>query len=285
MPGDLEPGGVDASTIGSSAISVIGSMVPGASWLSSAASALGALGGLFGGKGKSASKMMEEQEAWRYHEMMYGPGYQVAGLRRAGLNPIMLASKGFPQTGGPSLPSTQDDRSISLGKSQLALASAKSAAELAIASATVDNLKADTAKKYSEKDLADASIPGKQSEPEAIVARAGLDRANTDLVAWEAAQKASTVGLQNAQAGTAKAQEQLLKVESWIKGLEYQLAKVNLPERQRLELEKLRADLRTKLGDAAEGDFNAWYWTNEMRQAMEGVKKMLTPTIFKGVFR
>lgn len=285
MAGDLEPGGIDASSIGSSALSVIGQAVPGASWLSSAASALGALGGLFGGKGKSASKMMEEQVAWWRYMQLHGPGLQVEGMRQAGLNPMLLATKGLPASGMPSLPQTADDRSISLGRSQMALASAKSAAELAIASATVDNLKADTAKKYSEKDLADASIPGKQSEPEAIVARAGLDRANTDLVAWDAAQKASTVELQNAQAGTAKAQEQLLKVESWIKGLEFQLAKVNLPERQRLELEKLRADLRTKLGDAAEGDFNAWYWTNEMRQAMEGVKKMLTPTIFKGVFR
>lgn len=174
-------GGNQGGGGGGSILSGLGSLAgfaTGNPWIGTVASALG---GLFGGGGDSASDMMEEQAAWQRHFMRWGPSYQMQGYRNAGLNPMLLMTKGVPLGAGPSMPQTQDDRSIRIQRIQTAIAAAQGNSAMQLQGAQTQLLEAQKAKTEAET-LTELNRPENVSaHTSALAAQAPMHESQTAL--------------------------------------------------------------------------------------------------------
>lgn len=212
-------------------------------WLGAGSSALSLAQGLFGGKGKSQSDMMEEQVGWNYHQAQYLPGYQVAGLRRAGLNPMLAATKGLPAGQMPTQ-NAQDDRSISTARQ---LASAQIASQLAqteLYGAQKDNVEADTLNKL--------VMPANTA-------------ADTRLKAAQMGAQGTLADLQAEMHKTQEYQTKIKLTEHYQRKLEYELAESTLPNRIKQEIIKLTGEALTA---KTRGEMDAKYMEAERLLAM-----------------
>lgn len=178
--------------------------------LNAASSAASLLGGLFGGKGKSQSDMMEEQVAWNYHQAEFLPAYQVKGMRRAGLNPMLMATKGVPQGPMPSQ-SAQDDRTVGIQKASAMAVIANQAAQARLYEAQAKNVEAQTETEKHRPPLVQAQTLTEAERPRLTQAQmqqagtaADLNRQLEVAAGWETKIKIAETALRNVSAAIAE---------------------------------------------------------------------------------
>lgn len=224
---------------GASAGQTIGTAI-GSAWGPWGAAAGGLLGGLFGGggsKGPSAQEQMGMQVQAQLDLAHKLPWYQMTGLRDAGLNPILAATKG-PATGQNPSMGTVDDRAIDIQS-----ATAKSQIMNQLAQAKLFNAQAD---KTEAETKTEAERPG----------NVAADTENKKALTPRIQQDTRTSYAQMQQHGsTTRLQEQLARTEEWktkksitdffFRELELDLAKSNLGPRQTAELRKISAEARS----------------------------------------
>jgi len=229
-----------SASSGASAGETIGTAI-GSAWGPWGAAAGGLLGGLFGGgggkKGPSAAEQMNMQVQAQLDLAHKLPWYQVTGLRDAGLNPILAATKG-PATGQNPSMGTVDDRAIDIQS-----ASAKSQIMNQLAQAKLFNAQAVKT---------EAETESERERPANISA----DTATKTALTPKIEQETRTSYAQMQQHGsTARLQDQLARTEEWktktaivnqfFRELEYDLARSNLGPRQQAELRKISAEARS----------------------------------------
>lgn len=118
--------------------------------LSSAAGLANSLGGLFGGS-KDEGDSMKSQYAWNALSTLNNPMFQVRGLRKAGLNPMLAVGKGI-QSGPTVSASPGADDAQRTSRAQLGLNSALALATTANQNAQADLYKAQATKTIAETD-------------------------------------------------------------------------------------------------------------------------------------
>lgn len=123
---------IEAATGGSS---ILGS-------LSSASSILGSLGGLFGGGGDDGTK---KQFAYNMASQYYSPLHQVRGMRRAGLNPMLAATRGINAPQGVTNPNqVSDDRIVGIQRASALSMIANQSAQAKLYNAQAEKVEAET---------------------------------------------------------------------------------------------------------------------------------------------
>lgn len=212
--------------------------------LSAANSAKSLLGGMFGGGGKSQSDMMEEQVAWQYKMANRLPYEQVQGMRIAGLNPMLVATKGLPQGQQPTQ-NTQDDRQVSTARqaanSQTALAmstAANQAAQAKLYETQAEKLRAET--------------PGNDLYQENLASAAALNRQKAQSEVEQQGVSRSLMDLNYAQTTLAEAGVQLKDAEQtfvkWQSAVERMKAKGVQPlqiQQMKIERDTLEEQFKT----------------------------------------
>lgn len=167
--------------------------------LSLANSAKSLLGGLFGGS-KDEGDSMKSQYAWNAYSTYMMPTHQVAGLRKAGLNPMLAVGKGIQAAPSVTASPGADDAQST------ARQSASTAATLA--AATVENMRTSSAKNLAEAELTKAQTENERNgKPGVLSSQAALNTATAAL------HRASELQ-----------QNQLTKTEGWqtkLKELDY----------------------------------------------------------------
>lgn len=199
----------------------------------------GIAGGFLGGgsKGPSAAKQMQMQINSQYELAKNLPAYQVAGLRAAGLNPMLAATKGLP---GGQMPTSGvvDDRAIDL--------------QSATAKSQIMNQLAQSKLFTAQAEKTEAETESERERPANISADTSTKVAMTPKIE----QDTRTSYAQMQQHGsTSRLQDQLARTEEWktktaivnqfFRELEYDLAKSNLGPRQVAELRKISAEARS----------------------------------------
>lgn len=203
------------------------------------AAAGGVLGGLLGGgkKGPSAAEQMQMQMQAQLDLAHKLPWYQMTGLRDAGLNPMLAATKG-PATGqNPSL-GTVDDRAIDIQS-----ASAKS---------QIMNQLAQSKLFTAQAEKTEAETASERERPANVAADTAAKTAMTPKIEQET--RTSYAQMQQ-HGSTSRLQDQLSRTEEWktklaitnqfFRQLEYDLARSNLGPRQQAELRKISAEARS----------------------------------------
>lgn len=178
----------------------------------------GALGGLFGGsKGPSAAKQLNMQRYHQYQMAENLPAYQVNGLRIAGLNPMLAATKGLPGGAAPQM-GTVDDRSIDVQSSSARTVATKAASDTMIARRQLElnqaATNADIEVKEATRDYIEAQTLTELNRPENVASATGLNRALAPKAVAETAESEARVPLHIAQTNTATAHGLLMKQQA-----------------------------------------------------------------------
>jgi len=198
----------------------------------------GVLGGFMGGGGgHSAKSQMENSIAAQYRLARGLPSAQVEGMKAAGLNPILVATKGYGGGQAPSL-GTVDDR-----VANIQAASAKSQIMNQVAQSRLFNAQADKT---------EAETTTEKQRP----ANVSADTENKAAMTPKIQQDTETSYAHMQQLGsTSRLQDQLARTEEWktkksitdffFRELEYDLARSNLGPRQAAEIKKIAAEARS----------------------------------------
>lgn len=141
--------------------------------LAVANSAKSLLGGVFGGS-KDEGDSMKSQYAWNAYSTYMNPSHQVAGLRRAGLNPMLAVSKGIASA--PTVTSSPG------ADSNAATARQQAATAATVAAAQVENLRTNSAKNLADADYSKALAENERNQkPEVLASQGALNRASALL--------------------------------------------------------------------------------------------------------
>lgn len=198
-----------------------------------------AVSGLFGGKkkGPSAADMMAMQEEAQYRMAQKLPAYQVAGMRAAGLNPMLVATKGFGQGQMPTSGAV-DDRMVALQEASARSAIANQTAQAKLYNAQADKTEAETVTEV--------------NRPANVAADTATKVAMTPKIEQDT--RTSYAAMQQ-HGSTSRLQDQLARTEEWktkksitdyfFRELELDLAKSNLGPRQMAEVRKIAAEARS----------------------------------------
>lgn len=203
-------------------------------WLSAGSSAASLLGGLFGGGG---GNNMKQQFAYNMASQYYSPIHQVRGMRAAGLNPMLAATKGL--NAAPTVSNNPvDDRAIALQK--------------ASALSMISNNAAQTQLYRSQSDLAEAQAEKTRSETpandlfqEGIASASALNRQRAQTEIEEQAVRRSVASLNYAHETLAEANVQTAESQQF---LNKWLARAKRFEVQHLmpqELAQMKVELNT----------------------------------------
>jgi len=215
-------------------------------------SLLSGLGSLFGGKkkkddGPSAEELiamqLRHQFDWSAKAAIEMPAFQVQGLRKAGLNPMLAVGKGIsgPDYAKASMP--MDDRSISLQRSQLDLQKASAMSALALQASQVELTRAQTAKTIAETET-------ETKRPENIAGDTALKNAQQN------AQQALS-GLHTQQNVTSAAQQAVLEVEKSLKDFDLKNLQPQQLVKLKQDIEIMAQELKTavRIGKLDESKF------------------------------
>jgi len=156
---------------------------------------------------------MKDQFAWNAYSALHMPSFQVQGLRKAGLNPMLAVGKGIssppPIT---SSPGSQD---------QASSAKMNSASQSAVAAAQVYNLHTASAKNLADAELARAQEETERNKPENL--RTGTRKMEQEIlniiqeeghIAAKTGKADSEMHLANQQRSESEAREDFLRQQS-----------------------------------------------------------------------
>lgn len=127
---------------------------------------------LFGG-GKDEGDSMKSQYAWNAYSTYMMPTHQVAGLRKAGLNPMLAVGKGIQSAPSVTAAPGQD--------SQQATNRAQAATAAMLARAQIQNLEANTEKALAEKANVNVNSARQAAEISVLEQEAPLKNAQHNL--------------------------------------------------------------------------------------------------------
>jgi len=189
------------------------------------------------GKSKSEKDSMEDQLATQLESARQMPTAQVAGLRAAGLNPMLAVGNGI---------SSPPPISSSPG-SETQAATAK-----ALASATMANQSAQAELYSAQADKTRAETATELKRPENVEAQTGVSKASVPKIEQETrtsyAQMQQTGSLDRLQNQLAHTQEWVTKksiADYFFRELELDLARSNLGPTQVAQLKKISAEARS----------------------------------------
>lgn len=187
--------------------------------LQAAGSILSTAKSLFGGGDDGPSERDSLLAQYQYSAMheRNRPTWQVYGLRKAGLNPMLAVSKGIQSGGMPTI-SPGSERQQDTAKAQLGLNSALAAAQISnqasqaeLYKAQADNVRAQTTSELKRPDLIEADI--------------GFRKAQTATEAWGPENKKWATELLSAQFGKTVSERQA--IEMWQRALTEAQTKVS----------------------------------------------------------
>jgi len=228
------------------------------------ASGLSSAAKLFGGGGDQGDSM-KDQYAWNMYSARMLPQQQVEGLRLAGLNPMLAVGKGMQSAPGITN-NTQDDRAINISRVNSAAQIAQTIAQTRLLDAQKENVEADTQDKLKKPGLTEAQTETERNRPENIQQQT---KQLQTLERLQDTQNALTNQLRVSQEWITK--QEITK--HFLTKLEYELQRVYMPQRMQQEIAHRIAELREKLGKAAEGDYNAKFYESEIGQILESVTR------------
>lgn len=220
-----------------------------------------AIGGLFGGKSKGPSlgQQMKMQYDYQLQGMLDAPRHQVAGLRMAGLNPILAATNG-PGTTQQVSASGTDDRVVGLQEASVKSQIANQSAQAALYAAQARKTEAETKSEL--------------KRPENISADTAT---KTELIPKLQQETRTSYAAMQREGSTSRLQDQLARTEEWktkksiadffFRELEYELAKSNMGPRQAAEIRKISAEARSA---ETEADLNESIRELERKLGMVG---------------
>lgn len=233
-----------------------------------------AVGGLFGGskkkaKGPSAAQLMAMQEDAQYRLARNLPTHQVAGMRYAGLNPILAATQGVASGQQPTN-NAADDRMVGLQEASVRSQIANQSAQANLYNAQAEKTQAET-ETESHRPLnvaADTSV--KMAQPRLLDAQTRQALAQGDLAG-------ATQALQQQLTKTEEWKTRTATVETFLKNFEYELSLKNLPPRQSAEIRHLTAKARLA---ETEADLNESLRDLEKKLGMAGQAARIGRSIF-----
>jgi len=199
-----------------------------------------AVGGLLGGKkkkGPSAAKQMAMQIQAQYDLARNLPTHQVAGLRAAGLNPLLAVTNGLPSGQMPTS-GAQDDRAIGLQEASVRAQVANQAAQAKLYNAQAEKTEAETETESHRPMNVAADTGAKMAQPKLLEAQTYQALSQGNLAG-------ATKALQEQLKATEDWRTRTATVETFMKNFEYELSLKNLPPRQMAEVRKLTAEARS----------------------------------------
>lgn len=208
---------------------MFGAISTGLSLLSSAKS-------LFG-KSKSEKDSMEDQLETQLASARQMPTAQVAGLRAAGLNPMLAVGNGISAP-PPISSSPGSETQANTAKTLAAASAANQSAQAELYKAQADKTKAETVTEAlrpenlkAQTEVATVSVPKIKQETETSYA--------------QMQQHGSTAGLQRQLERTEEWKTKKAIADFFFRELEYDLARSNLGPRQAAEIKKIAAEARS----------------------------------------
>lgn len=230
-----------------------------------------AVGGLFGKKkkGPSAGEMMAMQEQAQYRMAEKLPSYQVAGLRAAGLNPILAATHG-PASGQMPTSGAVDDRMVGLQEASVRSQIANQTAQANLYNAQAEKTEAETETESHRPMNVAADTSVKMAQPRLLDAQTRQALASGDLAG-------ATQALQQQLTKTEEWKTRTATVETFLKNFEYELSLKNLPPKQSAEIRHLTAKARLA---ETEADLNDSLRELEKKLGMAGQAAGVARSIF-----
>lgn len=204
--------------------------------ISAGLSALSSAKSLFG-KSKSEKDSMEDQLEMQLASARQMPTAQVAGLRAAGLNPMLAVGNGISAP-PPISSSPGSETQANTAKTLAAASAANQSAQAELYKAQADKTKAETVTEAlrpenlkAQTEVATVSVPKLKQETETSYA--------------QMQQHGSTAGLQRQLERTEEWKTKKSIADFFFRELEYDLARSNLGPRQAAEIKKIAAEARS----------------------------------------
>ena len=236
--------------------------------------ALNSAKSLFGGGGSSEGDSMKRQYAWNAYSARTMPSAQVEGLRAAGLNPMLAIGQGGSQPNIPQITSSPGkDAEIATARQLAAAQTLNQAAQAKLYEAQADKVKGETpSNDVYQEGVSSASALNRQ-KAQSEVGLQEKQRQEISLMGYQAGTTLSQTHLNAALEKQSHKQSAVLVIKGALDGLQLKVNELYLSPTAKAELDQKLADLRTKLGQAAEGDYNVKFWESEIGQIMETARR------------